>query len=299
MFFDKLKSLLQDPPPAMAFEISQAGIAAARIGSRAELDYYPLKPGTLEVSPLKENVADPDEFVKSVRLVTGGQQAKKRREVALILPDYCTRMTVLDFDSFPSDAKEQASLVRFRVKRSVPFDADAAALSYFPQHSGDKTVKRVDVVVAVAPLEIVARYEAPFRTAGMNPGLVTTSALAALELAPEAGLSVLAKLTGHTLTVVVRQGYVVKLVRCLEMPSNGLEDVAAVLLPTFVYVEDNLGRPPERLLLCGFGARTPEAKERFGEELGVEVEPLRSALGAPGEHNAGLLGYLRSIARNN
>jgi hypothetical protein len=31
----------------------------------------------------------------------------------------------------------------------------------------------------------------------------------------------------------------------------------------------------------------------------VEVEPLRSPLGAPGENNAGLLGYLRSIARNN
>ena len=31
----------------MAFEISEAGIAAARIGARAELDFHPLKPGTL------------------------------------------------------------------------------------------------------------------------------------------------------------------------------------------------------------------------------------------------------------
>ena len=35
------------------------------------------------------------------------------------------------------------------------------------------------------------------------------------------------------------------------------------------------------------------------EELGVEVEPLRSPLGTPGENNAGLMGYLRSVARNN
>jgi hypothetical protein len=33
--------------------------------------------------------------------------------------------------------------------------------------------------------------------------------------------------------------------------------------------------------------------------LGVAVEPLRSPLGTPGENNAGLLGYLRSIAKNN
>ena len=30
---DTLKSILQEPPPAMAFEISEAGIAAARIGA--------------------------------------------------------------------------------------------------------------------------------------------------------------------------------------------------------------------------------------------------------------------------
>ena len=42
------------------------------------------------------------------------------------------------------------------------------------------------------------------RTAGMNPGLITTSGLAALDLAPEAGLSVIAKLSGRVLTVLVR-----------------------------------------------------------------------------------------------
>jgi hypothetical protein len=51
--------------------------------------------------------------------------------------------------------------------------------------------------------------------------------------------------------------------------------------------------------LCGFGPLTDEAGRRFREELSVEVEPLRSPLGTPGENNAGLLGYLRSIARNN
>src|SRR5690349_14814655 len=223
MVLDKLKSLLQEPPPAMAFEISEAGIASARIGARAELEFHPLKAGTLSVSPLKENVIDPDEFTLAVRAVANTQQARKRRDVALILPDYCTRMAVVDFDSFPSDPKEQASLVRFRVKGGVPFDVESAAMSYFAQAAGGK---KVDVVVTVAPLEVVSRYEAPFRSAGMNPGLVTTSALAALELAPESGLSVLAKLTGRALSVVVRQGATVKLVRCLELPTNGLDDIA-------------------------------------------------------------------------
>ncbi len=295
MILDKLKSVLQDPPPAMAFEISHAGIAAARIGHKAELEWQPLKPGTLSVSPLKENVIDPDDFTTAVRSLANTQTSRKRKDVALILPDYCTRIAVLDFDNFPSDAKEQASLVRFRLKRSVPFDVESAAVSYWAQPGPNH---KVDALVVMAPLEIIARYEAPFRAAGMLPGLVTTSCIAALELAPEGGLHVMAKLSGHVLTVLVRDKHVIKLVRCLELPSGGLDDVASVLLPTFVYIEDNLGARAGKLILCGFGDRTNDAQQRFGE-LGVEVEPLRSALGMPGESDAGLLGYLRSIARNN
>src|SRR6185312_9794025 len=179
MLLDKFKSLLQELPPAMAFEISEAGIASARIGSRAEMDFSPLPPGALCISPLKENVIDEDAFISSVRRIAAGQTARKRKDVAVILPDFCTRIAVLDFDGFPSDVKEQEALIRFRLKRAVPFDVESAALSYSAQTSSHK---HIDVVVVVASLEIVSRYEAPFRAAGMNPGLITTSSLAALEL---------------------------------------------------------------------------------------------------------------------
>ncbi len=290
---DKLKSILQEPPPAMAFEISEAGIASARIGARAEMDFAPLREGVLNVSPLRDNVIDEDSFSQTVRSLV---PALRQKEVALILPDFATRTAVLDFDGFPSEPKEQAALIRFRLKRSLPFDAETAALSYFAQLSSRK---RIDVVAVLAPQEIVERYEAPFRAAGMNPGLVTTSSMAALELAPEAGLSVIAKLTGRALSVLVREKSTLKLVRCLELQSAGLDDVSAVLAPTLVYIEDNLGGRAERLILCGFGAQSEEAQRQFETELGLSVETLRSPLGAPGENNAGLLGYLRSIARDN
>ena len=296
MLLDKLKGLIEDPPPVMAFEISEAGVAAARIASRTELDFRPLKPGTLSVSPLKENVIDPDDFTMTVRSLAATQVLRKRREVALILPDYSTRIAVLDFDNLPSDAAQQASLIRFRLKRSVPFDVDSAALSYFVQPADRKNV---DVVAVISPLETVARYEAPFRAAGLQPGLVTISALAALELAPEEGISVMAKLSGRQLTVLVRDKGALKLARCLELASPSVDDLMAELAPTFVYVEDNLGAPAGKLLLCGFGVAGEHAAGQLAQELGVEVETLRSPLGTPGENNAGLLGYLRSIARNN
>src|SRR5215471_7558827 len=127
---DKLKSILQEPPPAMAFEISEAGIASARIGARAEMGFAPLSAGVLDVSPLRDNVVDQESFAQTVRSLV---PSLKQKETALILPDFSTRTTVLDFDSFPSEPKEQAALIRFRLKRSLPFDAETAALSYVAQ----------------------------------------------------------------------------------------------------------------------------------------------------------------------
>jgi type IV pilus assembly protein PilM len=279
----------------MAFEVSEAGIAAARIGHHTELDFRPLEPGVLAISPLKENVLDEAAFKAAVKALATAHASRKGKDATLILPDFSTRTTVLDFDTFPTDAEEQLGLIRFRLKRSVPFDVESAAVSYIAQPGP----KRFDVVVVMTPREIISRFEAPFRAAGLNPGLVTTSSLAALELAPEGGLTMIAKLTGKSITLLVRDKATLKLVRCLDLPSNELEDITAVLVPTFVYMEDNLGGRADKLLLCGFGARTDEAKRQFEQELTVEVDELRSPLGVPGEHNAGLLGYLRSVARNN
>ncbi len=290
-----LRSLIQDPPPSLAFEISEAGIAVARIRPRGETAFHPFKAGIVAASPLHDNILVPDEFTRAVRALAGSNGTRKHREAALILPDNCARISVLDFDEFPSDRREQVSLVRFRIRKSIPFDVESAAVSYWPQPAGGK---KHDVVVAVAPLEVVTRYEAPFRAAGLAPGLVTSSGLAMLELVNERGLTIVAKRAGRALTVFVLDKGLLKLVRCLEMVSNDLAEVDTHLYPTFVFVEDHFGARAETLLLCGFGDKTEDARQRFQSELGIPVEPVRSPLGMPGENNAGLLGYLRSVEVN-
>ena len=292
---DSISNLLQEPPPAMAFELSEAGIAMARMGAKTELGFRPLKPGVLSLSPLKDNVVMPDELSIAVREMAPSNGNRKRRDVALILPDYSTRIAVLDFDSFPSDPKEQLSLIRFRIRKSVPFDVESAAISYCVQPAEGK---KADVVVVVAPLEVVSRYEAPFRAAGMNPGLVTTSSLAALNLVDDSGITVVAKVTGGVLTVMVLEHNRLKLVRCLEVHAGDIAEIAADLYPTLVYIEDNLGAKAGQLLLCGFEGRMEAARQQFHNELGVDVQPVRSPLMQPGESNAGLLGYLKSVGHD-
>jgi type IV pilus assembly protein PilM len=292
--FRSLAKFLKDPPPGYAFELSEAGIAVAQVAKSPRISFLELEPDVLSVSPLRDNVLRPEVLLAQVRAVALPNGNRKRRGAALILPDYSVRVSVLDFDAFPSDAHEQRSLVRFRLKKSLPFDVDSAAMSYYPQASPGGR-KNVDVVVGVAPLEIVARYEAPFRTAGFQPGWVTTSTLAALELVPPGGLKILAKRSGHTLSIAVEADGVLKLFRSIELSDAMPDEIIGHLFPTLAYVEDQLGARPDTLLLCGFDSFGAEIHELFQGELGVATQALRSRFGEPGEFSAGLLGYLESV----
>lgn len=287
--FDQFAAFVDDPPPAYAFEISAAGIASAvRGGDRKagpQVAFKPWDPGVLNVSPIADNVLQPEAFLTHVAALHAAN-GKRRRKAALILPDYCARIAVLDFDSFPTIAEEQLSLVRFRLKKTVPFDVDSAAVNYHIQKQG----KRLEVVVGAAAHEIVARYEAPFRQSGYNPGYVTTSILASLDLLPAGGLHVLTKLAGRVLTVAVCEGRQPKLVRCVELPDLTHDDVKAMLFPTLAYAEDILGRHPEKLYACGLG----DVGSELSAEWNIPVETLRSPWGAVNETNSGLFGWLQA-----
>ena len=289
-----VSALWRDPPPPLAFELSESGIAMARTGKNPEFDFRPLDPGIVSVSPLRDNILDPEKFASAVRALVPQNGGRRRRNAALILPDACARVWVLDFDNFPSDASEQLSLVQFRLKKSVPYDVESAALSYYAQEPAGKK-KKYDVVVAVAPMEIVSRYEAPFRALAIEPGYVTTSALAALDLVNATGTVAVAKLSGRMLTILVISSGLLKLVRSLELSDPGVAEIGADLYPTFVYIEDQLGEKAEKLLLAGFGRFGAEARDQFTRELQLPVELIHSSVGVAGDYNLGLLGYLQSF----
>lgn len=285
-----VKNMFQDPTPDFVFELTEAGVACARPSSSPIPEFYPLEPGTVVVSPLSDNVHRPEVLSEQIRTIAGPGSGLRRRSAVLILPDFCSRVAMLEFDSFPTDSKEQNSLVRFRMKKSVPFDVESAVIGYHT--SARKGGKGVNAVVVAASLEIVGRYEAPFRAAGLQPGYVTTSAIAAFELIQEPGISVFARLTGRLLTVSVVSEAALRLVRCVELASASHDEIVGVLFPTIAYVEDDMGERPARLLLSGFG--DPEGQS-WQEELEVPVETLQSRFGPPSAYNAGLLGYLESL----
>lgn len=277
--FSKIAALLQDPPPEFAFEIAADGIAMSRTRPPATVQHIALEPGVVVPSPVKENVLDPDAFSAALAKLIPPAGGSRRRRAALILPDNAVRIAVVDFDTLPEKEEERRALINFRLRKSVPFDIDEAALSYFRQNA-------TSVVVTLAPAEIVAHYEAPFRAAGMHPGLVTVSSLAMLELLPAKGSLLIARLNPETLTIIAMKDGIVTIARSLELAS--LEEVSAALYPTMAYIEDQSGTRPEQLFIAGFGSESIPAAARLSSDLEVPVDTVS-------EEFPGLAGYLASL----
>jgi type IV pilus assembly protein PilM len=265
------------------FELSEAGVAYS---IRGHVAFERLPEGALVPSPVDDNLKRPEAISSLLLSIVTPNGGKKRTPASLILPDFAARVTVLDFDSFPSAAEEQASLVKFRVKKTIPFDIDSAAVRYFVQPESSKK-KKIEVVAVTVALDILAKYEALFRNAGFQAGEITTSGIAALNLWKVSETAVIAKLVGKVLSVMVVSGRNLKLFRCLSLEDSSDEEVLSILLPTFAYAEDELGTPVRRVVLCGF--------DRAPQGLPVEVETLHTRAGIVNPYSAGLAGYLEGM----
>ena len=98
------------------------------------------------------------------------------QEVIAVLPDSAVRVTLLDFDSLPERRQEADAAVRFRLRKSLPFDIEKAALSFDAQ----KTPQGLHVAAAIVLQSVLEEYESAFRDAGCSPGVVMPSSLGAL-----------------------------------------------------------------------------------------------------------------------
>jgi type IV pilus assembly protein PilM len=245
--------------PRLACEIAAGGIVAARSPegalplsavARAELSEGAVLPG------LKPgNVVDRVATIAAVRRVLeqiGARPNARNADLALIIPDAAVRVLLLDFDALPNKLSEALPIVRFRLKKLVPFDADDAMVS-FQVMSTSRSVVRV-LAVAI-PRDVLSEYESVAREAGFEPGAVlpsTLAALAALEEGEGASLVINAHPTGVT-TAIVRAG-IVLLHRSIELAEAAPATPAS--LPAALF-------EPSSLPFVPVGGEIPNGNARF------------------------------------
>lgn len=265
------------PHPPVAFEICPEWIAAARWTRTGGLDAFavePLPAGAVSPSAVETNIANPV-VVKSAIASLAARLRAKDEEVTVLVPDPVIRVFVQHFDQFPRSPQEAEPMLRWKLKKSVPFEADETVISYMRQAPREDGV---DVVTALARLRIVREYEALLEGAQLYPGVVMSSSLAAITLLSDRQATLLARVSGYALTTaIVREGVLCGY-RCTELPTHGSQLAPQTLLeeifPVAAYYQDTWQEGIKSVRVSGLGARLPEFVQPLENEFHCDVSSL-------------------------
>jgi type IV pilus assembly protein PilM len=280
------------PHPAVVCEIAPSYVAAAKWARNgADLEGFamePLGPGVLRPNAVETNVIDVATVGTAVKRIFTALHIKAQ-EVALLVPDPVIRVFVLHFDVFPRSEEEAIPLLRWRLKKSVPFEAEETLISYMRQAPREEGV---DIVTGLARLRIVREYEQLLESAGMAPGVVMSSTLAALPLLDDQRPALLVRIAGNTLTTAIARAGVLCGFRCMELSvQESLLSSQAILdeiYPFPAYYQDLWSEGISAVRLAGFGARAKEAGMQIEQELHCPVSALLAADALRGPMGNGL-----------
>jgi type IV pilus assembly protein PilM len=268
-------------PPA-AVEISPDGVVAAAVAAPGQPPvhaFVALPPGAIAPGVAEVNLRSPEAVAEAIRKALE-QVSPRSRHVSLIVPDMAVRVFVLDFDSLPAKAADIVPVLRFRLRKMVPFDVEHAALSYQVLVQDKATVK---VLVTVMPGPILAEYEAVVRAAGYEPGAVLSSSLAALAALDSLEPILAANLTEQALTTSITSGQDLLLFRTVELPADAAARIAEVqrsIVVAAAYYEDKLVGRPRQVLYSGSQSADEFARLVADPELTIVDMAPPSTVGA-------------------
>jgi type IV pilus assembly protein PilM len=271
--------------PKLACEIAADRVLVGRLAddgrSLAACAALELAPGSVVPDLVEGNLRQGD-AVKAVLEEALRSVAGRSHDLIAVVPDAAVRVVLLEFDTLPADSEEATSVVRFRLKKSLPFDVDKARVSYHAQ----KTKEGVRVVAAVAVASVVEDYEAAFRHAGFSPGVVLPSMMAALGTAEGQRPTLVVKVDARTTSIAILNADQLQLFRTLEN-TRGVtitgEQLAEEVYPSVVFFQDTYHLNIEKIFVAGI-SDTGSAAPALRAQTGAEVQELVSAsqLGSAG-----------------
>jgi type IV pilus assembly protein PilM len=282
--------------PRLAVEVRAEGVVAARAEdavalltavARGDLPEGAVTPG------LKAgNIVDKAAVVAAVRRAldaVAGTGRERSRDVTVVVPDSAVRVLFVDFDQLPSKVAEALPLVRFRLKKLLPFDADDAMVSYQVMSSEKGAVKLLAVAMPKAVLE---EYEAVVLAAGYMPGAVLPSTLAALAGLDEVATPVLVVNAGTTaVTTAIVRGEALLLHHSFDMSAGA--SVPAEVTTEVTTVVPLVDRESSAQEWAQQEALGPGGWDRFDAEAAMQTSVLETAV----VRERGIKAEMREVAQ--
>ena len=235
--------------PRLACEITSAGVVAGRPGRGGTGDCLflcSLAAGVLAAGLQTPNFSDRAAVAGALRQALD-EISVKESQITVVIPDAAVRVLLLDFDLLPAKAAEALPIIRFRLRKLVPFEVEDAAVSYqiMPGKPG-----LVRVIVAVSPAAVLAEYESAVREAGYEPGVVLPSTLAALAAVSSEEPALVINRNGSSVTTAITRQNELLLHRTLELTEkewspeenslHSAEELQQSVTVAVAYFEDTL-----------------------------------------------------------
>lgn len=287
--------------PRLACEITAEHVVAARAGEGgravAATSARRLPEGALTPGLAQANVTARDVLVAALRDSLAAV-ASRAGDLCLIIPDAATRIMLLDFETLPDKQQEADAVVRFRLKKSLPFEVEQSSVSFDRQGTSDP----VRVVAAVTPRAVLEEYESLVREAGYNPGSVLPSMIATLGVVDASRPTMVIKVERGTTTFAIVDQNQLRLYRALENGGSAVSGESLVddVNTSLVYFEDRYAVGVDRVLVTG--VESPQELQRaLSATADIRVEELVStdmagvaAGSVPRSVLAGVVGALAS-----
>ncbi|MFZ0271920.1 MAG: hypothetical protein WB524_00430 [Acidobacteriaceae bacterium] len=248
--------------PMVACEIRSEGVVAARSARKQEemvLAFSALPEGALAPGLKVPNLADAA-VVRAAMESALGDLDVRGGPITLVVPDAAARVLLLDFDTLPAKRHEALPVVRFRLRKMVPFDVEGSAVSYQVMTQKDD---QLNVLVTVMPGDVLEEYESLVRDAGYEPGAVLPSTLAAAASLAGDNATLMVNHTGASVTTAVTQGDEMLLHRSMDLPAEARareEEMAQAVNTALAWYEDTLKGSPGTLYYAGPGGASAAAQ---------------------------------------
>jgi len=157
---------------SLGVEISPSGVAFALMGGTAaaprleRVAHAPLAPGCLRVSLREANIIDTTAFCTAVRNAHNLLLYKGTR-LSITLPDAVGRIMMLDVEGRFKSRSEGLDVIRWKLKKNLPFDAADTHLDY--QQLGVRENGDMALMVALVSRTVISQYEEQIMSAGFTP----------------------------------------------------------------------------------------------------------------------------------
>lgn len=194
----------------------------------------------------------------------------KGSEVVLVVPDETARISFLSVENLSKNVEGQKTFIRWKLKKTVPFDVDTAQVAYrvIGPHRGGPGV---DMLVALSPRTAVQAYERLFDSIDVHAGMILPSTLAALNLfSPPEGDTLFVKVATDCITTTIFQERRVQFYR--RVTDLPLYDA---IYPTVMYYQDKLsGKGLEHLVVCNYDLDLRAPLAEILQKLGLAAERI-------------------------